>query len=244
MNKAIFYQSWGGLGDNLQFSTLPELYYNIGIPFYVNKDNVCRNVEINKLVWETNPYFKGYTDETPNCGSILPYFNVTGNQIMNWESIHGFLPKNKIPKLYYKPNIIDKLKDKIVLSLQFISGNYQYFTEEYLYNNIFDYIENRNSDLILLKYNNVISVNKKEINFNYSSIDFFDINNIFDLCDVINSCEHFITLQSGGAVLASALNKKTTVFVDKSFLRLFKFTDQPDKYIGDYLFENIKYIGI
>lgn len=245
MNKAIFYQPWGGLGDNLQFSTLPEMYHSIGIPFYVNKDNVCRNYEINKLVWESNPYFNGYTDDEPNCGSVYTYSNENiDNLILYWERIHGFVPKNKYPKIYYTPKKIDFLKNKIVLSLQFISGNFQYFSEETLHSKITKYVENRNIDLVLLKYNNVVSSDKKEQSFIYLNSDYFEINNIFDLCDVINSCEYFITLQSGAAALASALNKKTTVFIDNSYLFRFKFSDQPDKYCGHYLFENIQYIGI
>ena len=46
MDKAIFGQTWGGLGDNLQFSTLPGLYHKKGIDFYISSQNVQRNDEI------------------------------------------------------------------------------------------------------------------------------------------------------------------------------------------------------
>ena len=53
MNKVILYQPWGGLGDNLQFSTLPKLYSEIGYEFYISDQNVYRNPEIKKLVWDS-----------------------------------------------------------------------------------------------------------------------------------------------------------------------------------------------
>jgi len=245
MNKAIFYQPWGGLGDNLQFSTLPELYHNIGVSFYVNENNVCRNPEITKLVWETNPYFKGYTNEEPNCGSNIKYTPIFGNLILDWEKLHGFIPKNTAPKLYYKSNIIELLRNKIVLSLQSISAE---IDELELFNKIKRYLIDYNyNDIILLKYKNDVNkiktFGKEEKNYSYS-YNIYDVNNIFDLCDVIQSCDHFITLHSGASVLASALDKKTTVFIDKNFLIKFKFGDNIDKESGDFLFQKINYIGV
>jgi hypothetical protein len=60
VNKTIvIHQQYGGLGDNLQYSTLPELYSKQGYDVYIHTNNVVRNKEIHDLVWELNPYIKG-----------------------------------------------------------------------------------------------------------------------------------------------------------------------------------------
>ena len=50
--KIIIYQPYGGLGDNLAFSTLPELFNNKGIMCYIHINNSTRNDdEVYDLVW-------------------------------------------------------------------------------------------------------------------------------------------------------------------------------------------------
>ena len=69
---------WGGLGDNLQLSTIPRRFFEKfgykGV-YISNKDRQkFRNEGIKKLVWEMNPYIAGFTNE--------PGVNiVTGKQI-------------------------------------------------------------------------------------------------------------------------------------------------------------------
>ena len=67
--KIIISQPWGGLGDNLQFSTLPELYDKLGYEVYVSNNNKVRNKEIYDLVWGENPYIKGVIDD--NEGTVV-----------------------------------------------------------------------------------------------------------------------------------------------------------------------------
>jgi hypothetical protein len=38
-NEIIMHQPWGGLGDNLAFSTLPELYHSRGYKVYISNNN-------------------------------------------------------------------------------------------------------------------------------------------------------------------------------------------------------------
>ena len=54
--EMIVSQPWGGLGDNLQFSTIPRLCYENGISFGLSLRNQHRNQEIHDLVWKPNPY--------------------------------------------------------------------------------------------------------------------------------------------------------------------------------------------
>ena len=61
----------GGLGDSLQFSTLPEEFYKQqGRETYVADGCSFRNKEIYDLVWGCNPYVKGVKEGERNAGDI------------------------------------------------------------------------------------------------------------------------------------------------------------------------------
>ena len=119
----VYLKAWhGGLGDALQFSTLPEEFEKQqGRKTYIVADAPFRNEGIYDLVWDKNPYVYGKKFGEWNAGDIpsIPYRedgflekNGTGNMILNWEKFHGLQPTNKYPKIYYEPE-----KDKGVNDL-------------------------------------------------------------------------------------------------------------------------------
>ena len=60
MNDVFLKAYHGGLGDALQFSTLPEEFYKQeGRKTYIVEDAPFRNQEIYDLVWGKNPYVLG-----------------------------------------------------------------------------------------------------------------------------------------------------------------------------------------
>ena len=67
----IIYEQYGGLGDNLQFSTLPELYSNNGFDVYIHTESKVRNSEIYDLVWGINPYIKGKKNGDSKAGNHM-----------------------------------------------------------------------------------------------------------------------------------------------------------------------------
>ena len=207
--KKILYQPWGGLGDNLQFSTLPEMFSKLGYEVYISDKNAYRSVEIFDLVWKLNPYIKGISNESPNIGDIGTYQRVHSQKsiIYNQESCHGINAENEIPKIYYIPKIINEFQDKIFVDLSAKSSL------PIKPNNIDQYLKGRHQDLkiIVPNFNSKVD-NYKDINFKYDHK--IDIQSIFHFCDLIHSCKYFYCCFSGQAVLASALNKKeTTVFI-------------------------------
>lgn len=143
--KIIIFQDWGGLGDNLQFSTLPEMFakkrgYNCA---WISNKNVYRYEGIKELVWDANPYVAGYTDEAPNAGVAggHAYQDVCNkNHIKGVEKIHGLEPTNDYPKIYYKFNEEDRAKyeGKIFIDLTASNQNPQ--------------IQNKNIGKRLMKY--------------------------------------------------------------------------------------------
>jgi len=225
INNKVLYQPWGGLGDNLQYSTLPRRFAELGIDFFISNKNTYRNREIYELVWGLNPYVKGISSENFNSGDIT--FNIVDTNksiIYNQEYSHGLEPINEIPEIYYKPNYIDIVKDIILVDWNSISLRHgvPVNLKEYI-NYVYP-----NKKIIIPSFNTKLanSVFKADIEYD----DIIEIKSIFHYCDLIHSCYHFICTFSGQSVLASSLNKKeTTCFMEERF-----------KY-NNYQFPNINY---
>ena len=104
MSDVLIAAYHGGLGDSLQFSTLPEEFsIQQGRDTFVWDRAFFRNPEIAQLVWGQNPYIKGVKGGKWNAGDIpeIKFENVAGNSIGSWEQLHGLEPRNKYPKIYY-----------------------------------------------------------------------------------------------------------------------------------------------
>ena len=122
----VYLKAWhGGLGDALQFSTLPEEFEKQqGRKTYIVADAPFRNEGIYDLVWDKNPYVHGKKFGEWNAGDLpsIPYRedgfleeNGTGNMIPNWEKFHGLKPTNKYPKIYYEPEKDKGVKDLFIV---------------------------------------------------------------------------------------------------------------------------------
>jgi hypothetical protein len=196
----IIYQPWGGLGDNLQYSTLPKLYTELGYNVYISKSNSCRNKEIKKLVWDLNPYIKGESELPPNAGSCKHYRMVYEDNCMkNMELCHGLSNGNsKYPEIYYKPNKIMDLENTLVYDVTSISVKYSNEYIQTTFNSVFKkYPELKRK---LVRFNNI-----DNINVPFFSDEIIEINNIYEYCDIISSCKVFVCLFSGNSVLASGI---------------------------------------
>jgi len=235
MDKIIISQSWGGLGDNLQFSTLPELFFNQGKKVYISSENVCRNREIFKLVWEANPFISGESDLPANAGkcmeekymalSSVPYF------MHRWERAHALPAKNLFPKIYYTPKIIEELKGRCIIDLSSTTTNYP---AEVIGNfiQIFQKLHVANaSDFLQVRFRNKVSQSQLMIN----GVEETVVDDIFQYCDIIQSARAICTVFSGACVLASAIRQ---------------FADRPSIYClvrrdfyntGAYIFPNVRY---
>lgn len=203
MNRIIISQSWGGLGDNLQFSTLPKLYSELGYEVYISTKNTYRNPEIYDLVWKLNPYIKGEIDESPNAGEcrVVPLQSVTDQFIKNIEHAHDLLNGTEIyPTIYYKPVKILSLENILIYDITSISSTY---SDEYVqksFEKIFEKYPNCDKKKIMFR--NI--ANRITPDFQTESIV---IDNIFQYCDIIYSCKAYICLFSGCSVLASSIKQ-------------------------------------
>jgi hypothetical protein len=206
-NIIVIEQPWGGLGDNLQYTTLPQLYSELGFNVYISSKNTYRNPEIYDLVWKLNPYIKGISDEPPNAGACT-YFqglhkSISEHSIRNIEYAHGInFGVEKYPKIYYNPKTIEDLKNTIIIDTTNISAHIT-FDISYIEQQIKKIINMYPSFKPLkIHFKNISNRNLESLQCNTYIID-----NIFQYCDVINSCKIFISVPSGCSNLASSIKQ-------------------------------------
>lgn len=246
--KVIFCQ--GGLGDHLALSTLPEEWSKKGYDVYLSYSNVHRNLEIYDLVWKCNPFIKGFIDgiTSPFNESIQDYDPNDENHLINMSFIQKieadsgiFDTGNQIPKVYITTNKIPELENKTIVNFESISSKYE--AQDVLeklkriiqennidQSDILELYVDKNINEFAHNFMELKDVSKIETNFPK-----YTINNIYQHADVINSCKNYITVLSGGASLAAALNKKETwVIMNENLRELYR--------INRFIYPNQTYV--
>jgi hypothetical protein len=225
-NIIVICQPWGGLGDNLQFSTLPKLYSELGYDVYISSSNAYRNPEIYDLVWKNNPYIKGISELEPNAGSCKGCQYMNHDYIKNIELSHGITHgTEQYPTIYYTPKKIESLHNTIIYDTTSITSNY---TDEFIKTRF---------TTVLEQYSDC---EKKQIYFKKIQNriipelqgDMIEVEDIFNYCDIIFSCKAFICTFSGSAVLASTI-KNTRSSPD-----IYCFHNKTENI---YIFNNVTY---
>jgi hypothetical protein len=210
--KKILYVNYGGLGDHLAFSTLPEMCDKNGYDLYLSDRCVFRDNQIFELVWKLNPFFKGITDEEPNCGHD-GYTNLSSGYDLNLSVHRNFEIKigfgetilkheSLYPVIYYTPKKINEYEDYILVDLNAVSNL------DYNLDSIKNYILNHKDDKFIF-LSPTYSKSIIDISFfNELNITEITTENIFQYTDLIFSCKKFICLWSGGSVLAAAIKNQ------------------------------------
>ena len=239
MDDVILSAFHGGLGDNLQFSTLPEEFHKQqGRDTYIWSQASFRNQEIYDLVWGHNPYVKGIKDGTWTAGDTpeIGHKTIISDCIMNWEALHGLEPTNKYPKIYYEPKKIHGFDDILLVDLSSISITYD--SKEIL--DLYDTIKKLHKDM---KFFGVEFTNKiKDATIIEPDVDnTILIEDIFTYVDLMYSSFGVVSLHSGQNHLASAIknqyNKDLKVYClmdDVEYVR--------QKKKGIFVFDNVTYL--
>lgn len=211
MEPVILGAYFGGLGDQLQFSTLPEEFYKQqGRETYLADGSNFRNKEIYDLVWGENPYIKGVMEGERTAGDLesIEVKNHTGNWISNWEYLHGLEPTNIRPKIYYEPRKIPGLGDTILVDLSSITINHNDTGYGYNLRNVQKtYFE------LLKRYpdKKFVGVNfKQDIDsskYNPEVDETIDVESIYHYCDLMNSSYGVCCFYSGSMALAAAVQR-------------------------------------
>ena len=211
----VYLKAWhGGLGDALQFSTLPEEFYKQqGRKTYIVEDAPFRNPEIYDLVWDKNPYVHGKKAGVWNAGDLaeIPYQQLcmdgkgTGNMISNWELFHGLKPVNTHPKIYYEPEIHDGFKDVFIV-------DYTSTTIDYDQNELKRILEDTKKEypdkrFLSVDFTKSVSSNSYDIDYD----GYVEVESIFRYCDLIASSYGILTLSSGASHMSSAIKDYSPV---------------------------------
>jgi hypothetical protein len=211
----------GGLGDQLLFSTLPEMFYRqVGsreIYILASDDTARNNPTVQKFCWERNPFVK----------RVIPYYEarkieantaslrvVDGhryhshlvarryqNNVMAVEAMNGLFPTNEVPRIYYQPRFREEFAGKI-----------------------FGDARCHSTPLPAAAYTNFVQYCGKLYGFDPTDIFMLEskysgragadacpdqprieINSLEDYADLIYSCRFFCGVDSGSAALASAV---------------------------------------
>ena len=240
----VYLKAWhGGLGDALQFSTLPEEFYKQqGRKTYIVEDAPFRNPEIYDLVWDKNPYVHGKKAGVWNAGDLaeIPYQQLcmdgkgTGNMISNWELFHGLKPVNTHPKIYYEPEIHDGFKDVFIV-------DYTSTTIDYDQNELKRILEDTKKeypDKRFLSVDFVKSVSSNSYDIDYDG--YVEVESIFRYCDLIAASYGILTLSSGASHMSSAIKDYSPDL--KSICIMSKKWYNYHKERGLFFFDNVDYV--
>jgi len=228
----IIYQPWGGLGDNLQLSTIPEVAFNYygEKKIYISNQNVYRNPEIKKLVWDNNPFIAGYKD-----GQLIPNWKIGPNKghIASIEEWFSLPPSSKFPKIYYKyeESTRNYFEDKTFIDFHTSQENANYHYK--MIERAKKYVENLKKEKEVYE---VVFVNQKFENLVGLNLPQYFISNIFEYCNLIKYCKKIITFFSGNAVLASAVKQNNSTPQVEVICDLNCFSNKV------FVFDNINYI--
>lgn len=221
-DKVVLSSRYGGLGDNLQYSTLPRLLKSLGKSVYIRKDSYYRNQEIRQLVWDLNPYIDGFIESESNAGDDCDdyrYFGLHDNHIQNVEWSHGIEPQSDFPELYYTPKKLTHLENCLVVDISAISLAAEYSSMQDSIKKKIDQIA-CNRKVVSVKYTNSLLVRPGDAErprgytppnsmfVMQNEIEQVAVSNIFELTDVLSSCESICCLHSGVEVLSLALKKE------------------------------------
>ena len=238
MSDVILAAFHGGLGDNLQFSTLPEEFHKQqGRDTYVWSQASFRNQEIYDLVWGHNPYVKGIKDGDWSAGDTPDRHRVIESDcISNWEALHGLKPTNKYPKIYYEPEKISSFDNVILVDLSSISITYD---EEKILK-LYDAVRKTHEGMVFLEVEFTNKIKGATI-IEPDVTGVVEIESIFTYVDLMYSSFGVISLHSGQNHLASAIkNQYNNDLEVYCLMDEYEYQRQKDKSI--FVFDNVNYL--
>jgi hypothetical protein len=233
--KIVIHQPWGGLGDNLQFSTLPELFAAHGIPSFVSTRNVLRNPQIHQLVWDRNPFIRGYSDEEPNAGACAPYGVLPRRLpfLQRIEIAHGLEPRSRYPKIYYRPNKKPELESAVLLDLSSTSVLHRRSELRKYVAAVVSAHQYDTAEILQVRLGPDVAAQYHI--FGFDDFASFTPKDIFDYCDALASCKALITVHSGAQSLAVALRSDASAPAIHCFCTPVQFNSR------DYIFSRVDY---
>jgi len=205
---------FGGLGDHLIYSSLPELLWKQkGIRTFISNYSIVRSKEIADFVWGTNPYVtiinkKGwFINQKTKEGFV-------GNEYL--EKLFE-LDGTGCPKLYYKPNLIEQLKGKAIVDPSFgPSGRANGYYEKDIPERFAAYLGENVGDFILIIHEHVKAKNDLELHLKQVfKPSCYPVNTLEGYADVLFSAGRRYITYSGGASLSAGLGLESFVLCNR-----------------------------
>ena len=240
IEKVVFAQPWGGLGDNLQYSNLPELYDKEGKFFYVSFFNHTRNKPIHKFCWDENKFCSGKILKKPDIGwkiwiDTLQNHNDRKdiNIIQKNNLNHGFeegegYPSIKVDKKLKNNNI----KYKYLADFNAITT----VPSNHGWNQIQQHIGN--TQLSMVSFPNVKNLTNAPDLFKADHYELF-VDGFSDWLEVLSKTDTFICLNSGSHTLAAAL--KNIIGRPNNIVSFYPGAKDIKNPVGRYMFQNVEY---
>jgi hypothetical protein len=202
----------GGLGDHLFLSHIPRIAKETGKynKVFISNMSTYKSSLYKALVWDSNPYIDGFTDnpgwypEIPETfpGTNLLDMNMLGHGLDDGIRFHE-------PEIYYVPKIKAELKNKVIYDPNFIANAGRIGIKE------LDKFFNTPEQLLdfqMYPRNKTLLVN---------NIPYLKSDSLEEYCSIIVSCKKFYCLTSGSATLAAALKKNAVVLYGERVKRKF-----------------------
>jgi hypothetical protein len=208
----------GGLGDNLIYSTLPKRYYEQGDtvrvyrgPSVINSEEPAwRNEGIRELVWDANPFVSGYTTDAPTIGLGMflgsrpfVYFAKRMSPIASVETSHGFVPANDVPAVYGVKRLVKKWAGRILCDPRSSGQPFPAHLIERFVRWVGHFWGFSMNEVEVLESPNSGRHGASAL----SKCARACVANIHEYAEAVASCRIFLSTESGGASLASAVRK-------------------------------------
>lgn len=189
-----------GLGDHLQFSTIPEILSRKGLEVHQHDLSIFSNDEIEDLIYGCNPHIKGKSSGSWDYGDGSQNWNyehLYPSFIKNIESASGLDPVNDFPKIYYEPSKVGEYDGIIDLGSVCLKESLDYEkSAEVIKKLIFS--EFPGSKFLVVE-------NKYFESKNYLGLDSIQVESLRGYVDLISSSRVYISFLSGGHALASSI---------------------------------------
>ena len=208
-NFQVLVDVHGGLGDALQYSTLPEQFATqLGQSTFLSNSYCARNPEIVEFVWGTNPYIKGWSSASPTIGSVRKYAWTAGQTfIENIEQSNGLSPVSKSPKVYFQPNTVSELRGHTLVDVSAVTlsrGPFKLDLADIAY---FLQKQKELSSDIRFSFVNFSKLNAPENMILAETLgdSIWEVNSLREYADGLASAAGLIGLHSGAIALGAAI---------------------------------------
>ncbi len=240
-NPIVLDMHAGGLGDALIYSTLPERYARAGYDVYLCNEPPLRNPEVRSLVWERNPFLRGFTDAKPNVGAEVllrgaqqSFFGGPKRYrsiVEAFEAAHGFVPQNVYPKIYYTPKFRRDARDTVFADPRSISQPIE--------PKLFDAFAKEICRWQQFDFDKVVQLESRYAGHHGTGAlrgnPVYRVGDIYEYVDLIYSSKAFLVAESGGQTLASAIRGHS------AFPRMFSLMTTRSYNDKLFVFDNITY---